>query len=379
MHAETGTGFFVEPDKIVTTIENLAGSVEVIAIRADRFTKIVGNRDIQFFGKRKRRQAMEEAQVSLEGVTAFDAKNNLVLLKAVETGIPLLLGDSTTALIGEKVYTLGYRGAMKYERSVSTLQSRYKHDKWFQIETQFSPGNGGGPVLNSEGEVIGVVAYGTGSAFEDDIATVATVISSNVLKELLARSGEVMPLDRFQKHSRVRAYALEAQATEKAELHDNRGAIKDYNAALKLNPDLVEIYSRRGIVKTRIDNMRGALRDFDKMLRINPVHIFTYNNRASAKAHLGDEQGALDDFNKAIQLNPEYVIAYINQAAVKRRIADIKVDQGDIGGAQQYYQEAIEDYTKVLALVPRNSLGRKHRRYIKRILRLLKSDHQTES
>ena len=183
MHAQTGTGFFVEPDKIVTTIENLAGAVEVIAIRADRFTKIVGNRDIPFFGKRKRRQGMEAAQVSIEGVTAFDPKNNLVLLKAAETGVPLLLGDSDTALIGEKVYTLGYRGAMKYDRIIGTLQGRYKHDKWFQIETQFSPGNGGGPVLNSESEVVGVVAYGTGSAFGDDIATVATVISSNVLTE----------------------------------------------------------------------------------------------------------------------------------------------------------------------------------------------------
>ena len=105
MHAQTGTGFFVEPDKIVTTIENLAGAVEVIAIRADRFTKIVGNRDIPFFGKRKRRQGMEAAQVSIEGVTAFDPKNNLVLLKAAETGVPLLLGDSDTDLIGEKVYT----------------------------------------------------------------------------------------------------------------------------------------------------------------------------------------------------------------------------------------------------------------------------------
>ena len=32
MHAETGSGFFVEPDKIVTTLEGLAGAVAVAAI-----------------------------------------------------------------------------------------------------------------------------------------------------------------------------------------------------------------------------------------------------------------------------------------------------------------------------------------------------------
>ena len=44
MHAETGSGFFVEPDKIVTTLENLAGAVAVAAIPGDRITKAVSSR-----------------------------------------------------------------------------------------------------------------------------------------------------------------------------------------------------------------------------------------------------------------------------------------------------------------------------------------------
>ena len=182
-----------------------------------------------------------------------------------------------------------------------------------------------------------------------------------------------MPLDRFQKHSGVHAYVLEAHATEKAERYDNRGAIKNYNAALKLNPDLVEIYSRRGIVKTRMGDMRGALRDLDKMIQINPEHIFAYNNRASAKAHLEDAPGALDDINKAITLDPEYVMGYVNLGGIKLQMAMRQTDAGDFVEAEPNYQAAIEAYVKALALDRKHPIARKHLRDAKRMLQLSKT------
>ena len=374
MYAETGSGFFVESDKIVTTIDVLVGAAAVAAIPADRLAKVPSSRRTRFFRKRNESQISEkEAAVSIEGVTAFDAKNNLVLLKIAETGVPLPLEDSDTVQIGAKVYTLGYQGDEKYKGTAGTLQSRYRNDKWLQLKTTFSPGGGGGPALNRAGEVIGVVAYGTGSAVGDNRSMMATAISSNVLKELLANSGKVIPLEPFQNYSRVRAYALEAQADEKrSERYDDRGAIRDYNAALKLNPDLVEIYSKRGIIKLRIENLQGALKDFDKMIQINPEHIFAYNNRASARGNLGDKQGALDDLNTAIEINPEYAMAYTNLGGVKSEIAKIKIDEGDMVEAQRYCQEAIEGYTKSLALNPKNPVARKYLRQAKRIRWLIK-------
>ena len=377
VYAETGTGFFVESDKIVTTIEVLAGAIAVAAIPGERFTKAVADNAIQLLCEGNHRQLTKEIAVNIEGVTAFDAQNNLVVLKIAETGVPLSLENSDNVQIGEKVYTLGYQSDLRYKGTAGTFESRYKDDKWMEIKTQFSSGTGGGPILNSESKVVGVVAYGTGSVAGGDSATVATAISSNVLQELLAHSGEVMSLDRFQKQTRVHAYALEAQATEKAELYDNRGAIKNYNSALKLNPDLVEIYSRRGIVKTRIGDMKGALRDFDKMLRINPEHIFTYNNRASAKAHLEDAHGALDDINKAIALDPAYVMGYVNLGGIKLQIAMTKVDSEEFVEAERYYQEAIDAYIKALGLDRKNPIARQHLRDAKRMLQLLRSLHET--
>lgn len=387
MHTQTGSGFFVEPDKIVTTIDTLARAVAVVAISADQFTansqpfrqrlrKFIGTRKISSFNSPNFDQIDEGAAAyTIEGISTFNTKNNLVFLKVTETGVPLLLGNSDTVQIGKPVYTLGYKNNVEYTGTAGTLQSRYKNDNWLQIKTQFFPGGGGGPVLNGNThEVIGVNAFGIESEVKDGKTSVATAISSNVLRDLIAqsKSGRVMSLDQWRAHSRVHAYALETEADNKAAEYENREGIKFYNAALKRNPDLVEIYFKRGLLKTRIGNLKSALKDFNKIIRINAEHVFAYNNRASVKGNLGDAQGSLKDLNKALQIAPEYEMGYTNRGQVKSHIADIKREEGDIAEAQRYFQEAIDDYTESLALNPRNSLARKQRKYAKHILWLLK-------
>jgi tetratricopeptide (TPR) repeat protein len=379
-HIETGNGFFVEPDKIVTTIDFLATTHKVAAIPSDSLAETVTN-SAQISSGDNDSDLWEDIGVSIEGIAAFDAKHNLVLLKVADTGVPLPLEDSDTVQIDEKVYTSGYLDFNEHKCIPGIFQSRYRNDKWFQIKTDYFFGICGGPVLNSKNEVIGMINYSIGFFMPESKATLATVVSSNVLKELLANSGKVIPLEKWQKYGRIRAYALEAKADEMADMNDNRRAIKDYNAALKLNPDLVEIYSKRGMLKARIEDIRGAYRDFDKMIQINPEHIFAYSNRGSAKASLGDYQGALDDINKAIEINPEYMFTYINLGGVKMHIAENKMDEGDTVEALRYYQEAIDDLTKLLSLDIDTPLAREIRRSLKpvqRMLRLAKLQHETE-
>lgn len=376
-YIDTGTGFFVEPDKVVTTMEVLAGANTVSAIPTNQLKKVLSDRNIRSFNEDNQYQIIKEAKVDIEGVTAFDPKNNLVILKIAETGTPLPLENSDTAQIDGTVYTLGYQEEMKYMGTAGTLQNRYKDNKWLQIKTRFYSGNGGGPVLNGSGDVIGVLAYGMGSVTGDNSnATVATAISSNVLKELLTNSGEIISLEQLQKYSRIRAYSLEAQANAMAELYDDREAIKYFNTALKLNPDLVEIYARRGVIKARLDNFEGAFRDFNKMIQINPEHIFAYNNRATSRVNLGDEQGAFNDLNKAIELAPNYVMAYTNLGGTNLYMADKKRDEGDIVEARQYYQAAIDTYNKALALNPKNRMVRSNLKHAKRMLK--SSNSRTE-
>lgn len=372
LDVKTAIGFFVAPDTIVTTIENIAGAVRIIALPTACLMTAASNGD-RWLKNNRYDHLNEEHCYTIEGIRAFDTRNNLVLMKIAETGVPLVLNNSETVSVGEKVYILNFQDDVKYEAVAGTLQCKYRNDTWFQLGIPYTPGNGGGPALNSKNEVIGVVLHGLGSILGDsNHPMIATVVSSNVLKKLLALPGKVMSIEELQQHSRVHAYVLEETADKQTEFGDNKKAIKSYNTALKLNPDLVGIYSKRGIVKSHIGNINGAFKDFDRMLQINPAHIFSYNNRASAKSSYGDTQGALDDLNKAIAISPAYTMAYINLGEVKFQLGEMKVDEGDIVEAKRYTQEAIDHFTQALVLDPKSRDTRKRRREAKRILRLLK-------
>ena len=375
-----GTGFFVEPDKVVTTIDIIAGGVEVTANLSNQFETqgIVTPHDISRrtrskynrpFDTQNLPQINKDAILTIEGVAAFDPKNSLVLLKIAETGTPLPLGNSDTVQIDEPAYVLGHFGDIGAMGVVGKVESRYRNDTWLQIKVQFFSTACGGPILNTNNEVVGIAASGTDFFVEDSSTAFTRAVSSNLIKTLLAKAGKVIPLTQWQKYSRVHAHVVETEADKMADLYDTEEAIKGYNKALKLNPDLVEIYAKRGLMKTRIGNMVGALIDLNKAIKINPQNFIAYNNLASTKGALGDEYGMLDDLNQVLQINPNYIIAHLNQGQAKCQIAEFKINEEDIDAAQQLYQEAIDHFVKVLELNPKHSFARRRLRFMKRILK----------
>ena len=81
-----GSGFFVEPDKIVTNVHVLAGQTKVTAITAKqletekapiyrRIAKAVRNTVLQLVQGNRLQVRKETAVYTIEGVTAFDAEN----------------------------------------------------------------------------------------------------------------------------------------------------------------------------------------------------------------------------------------------------------------------------------------------------------------
>ena len=82
-----GSGFFVANDKIATNIHILADAdLASLHVRTDN------------------------ANYTIQGVTAFDAKNDLVILQISGEGTPLVLGNSDAVSSGETVFCIGYIG-----------------------------------------------------------------------------------------------------------------------------------------------------------------------------------------------------------------------------------------------------------------------------
>ena len=177
----SGSGFFVDRDKIVTNLHVVALSGVVFAKLTDR-----------------------ETIYAIEGVTAFDAENDLVILKIAGEGTPLPLGDSDMVRSGEHIIAVGYPNR-KYKITEGAIDGIRNTDKWLRMKIDITGGSSGSPTLNGKGQVIGINA----AKYKD----YAYAIPSNALKTLLARSKPTEPLTAWQKRDPIRAYAYHVQGT----------------------------------------------------------------------------------------------------------------------------------------------------------------------
>lgn len=122
--------------------------------------------------------------------------------------------------IGEKVYTLGYpRKDMVYgEGSLSSLSGFYNDTTMYQISIPVNPGNSGGPLLDEQGNVIGVVrgkntnAEATGFAIKTNeiIKVINKFANDSVIKDitLLAKKSSLKNLKRTEQIKRINPYVF---------------------------------------------------------------------------------------------------------------------------------------------------------------------------
>ena len=75
-------------------------------------------------------------------------------------------------------------------------------------------------------------------------------------------------------------------------------------------------YLNRGLVYGRRGDYDAALRDFNAALRLNPNSVLAYYNRGLAYGAKGDYDAALRDYNAALRLNPNYAAAYIGRGVI---------------------------------------------------------------
>ena len=317
-----GSGFFVAPHLIATNIHCVVGTTWV-------FVEPVSLPDA----------------CQITGVVAYDDKTDLVILKVSAEGLPLPLGDSDTLKKGERVYAVRCTGGGVEERGArgavteATMHGIRSSDAHLRLKTVLSAGHSGGPVINRAGEVIGIPVSGSSSPTgtgANEPREFAYAIPSNAVKVLLAEAGAAEPFETWRQRPRIRAYAEASHGYVKQGKRQYKEAIKHYTDALKLNPDLAEIYHNRGTLKNLLGKSENAIADWDAALARNPDFTEAYFNRGAAKTTLGDFEGGIVDCSTAIERNPDAAPAYYNRAQARM--------------ALEQYTEGIEDYDKALSI-----------------------------
>lgn len=113
----------------------------------------------------------------------------------------------------------------------------------------------------------------------------------------------------------------------KYDLGDYRGAIEDYNKAIRIKPDFVSAFNNRACAKISLGDYDGAKEDIDKAFSLDPNFAFAYDTRGELKFALGDIDGAVNDHTKAIEINPKAASFYRNRAKAYRKMAAAETDE----------------------------------------------------
>ena len=97
-------------------------------------------------------------------VAISDMSNDIAILKISRKTVPLSLITSRKAKIGSNVYSMGFPNVQlqglspKFTRGeISSLTGAQDDPKYFQISLPVQPGNSGGALVDSKGNVIGIV------------------------------------------------------------------------------------------------------------------------------------------------------------------------------------------------------------------------------
>ena len=120
---------------------------------------------------------------------------------------------NTGSEIGDKIFTLGYprRDVVYGEGSVSALSGFNNDTTMYQISIPVNPGNSGGPLMDEQGNIVGVIrgkqssAEGTGFAIKSNfIKQTIHNLENDSLKKDLALSGKKSSLKGLKRSEQIK-------------------------------------------------------------------------------------------------------------------------------------------------------------------------------
>ncbi|MFI6296984.1 tetratricopeptide repeat protein [Nonomuraea sp. NPDC050790] len=132
----------------------------------------------------------------------------------------------------------------------------------------------------------------------------------------LVESAILLAKELGERHPVHRMVLLANRAQLLAGMGRTDEALRDYDAAIALDPAFPDYYVDRGNLRFRLGRHAEALADYETAIDVGPPLPEAYYNRAELRLAGGDQEGALADLSHVIVLDPAYLDAYINRAGL---------------------------------------------------------------
>jgi len=262
-------------------------------------------------------------------IVAYDALRDFCILKINETDLSTVaLGDSNNIETGESIYCIGNPLGLEYSFSSGMLSgTRQDHEvKYLQFTAPISPGNSGGPLLDSKGQVIGIVTFCMVEGQNLNFA-----LGINEIKPYIT-TVPLMDLDKFVNSSMRDSDYHVSKAGDFYRAGNFAQALSELDQAIKLDPGNLLAYLERGIVYFGMSNYAQALDNLNLAIQIYP-NADAYDWRGTVYEKLNRNEEALADYNRAIQLNPQKAIFYNNRGFMYHKLGDVEKTLSDLNRA----------------------------------------------
>ena len=98
--------------------------------------------------------------------------------------------------------------------------------------------------------------------------------------------------------------------------HDPNAALRSFEKAIKLYPECVDAWVRKGVTLLDIGDSHQALIALNEAVRLNPRSFKARYNRGKSYLQLKYYEEAVSDFRKAVDLKPRHAAAheYLSEA-----------------------------------------------------------------
>jgi tetratricopeptide (TPR) repeat protein len=314
-----GSGFFVEADRIVTNRHVLEG-----AYKAEVHSSSGG-------------------VFPVKGVLAVDAEGDLALLKidAPAPSIRALPLDKTSPAEGESVVVignpLGLEGSVT-NGIVSAVRDIPTFGRIIQITAPISSGSSGSPVVNMQGQVIGVATLQiTGGqsvnfAIPSERISQLQVATMTSLADLVASTG---------RNKRAKAVQFFRDGLSFLSKDDCEKALPYFEKAVESDSNYAEAWAQSGFCNEKLGRHAEALEASKKAVNLRPS-AESYFNIGLANFYLKQYKDAVDAYRQSIKLDP------YNAGDAHFALGLVYRDWGKPDDEIQAYKQAIRlrpDYT----------------------------------
>ncbi len=277
----------------------------------------------------------------IEVVVAENKLSDLikVRVKIPEGAVHWVVVTETEPSIGERVMVVGTPMGLEQtvsEGIVSAVRELPVVGKVFQLSAPISPGSSGSPVVNMNGNVIGVVSF---QALKGQNLNFA-VSGKGILD--LKQNEMLKTLSEWTYDINKRTPRLAEELCKKGFNFSIRGEFKDaldyYKEATEKSPDDTIAWYGLGSCYDGLDKPEEAIAAYKQAVEIDPENADAHYNLGRYYRKLGRYEDAIEAYDQAIEADPDHAASYF--------------DLGMLYGKLEEFENGERSFNQVLRINP---------------------------